>query len=673
MKGDYTLGTTEHLAINTIRTLAIDAIEKANSGHPGLPMGAAPMAYTLWTEFMNHYPKDSSWFNRDRFVLSAGHGSMLLYALLHLSGYDVSIDDLKQFRQWGSNTPGHPEVLDTDGVEATTGPLGQGIAMAVGMAMAEAHLAATFNKENFPMIDHYTYALISDGDIMEGISHEAASLAGHLGLGKLIALYDSNDISLDGELNKAFSEQTIKRFESYGWQVLYVENGNDINEIRQALKTAKENINQPTLIEVKTVIGYGSPNKSGSSASHGAPLGTDEVTLTKDYYKWTYDDFFVPEEVYEDFHEKVIKRGKQLVDDWQELFTAYKKQYPQLAESLQLAIDGKLPEGWDENLPSFDEHTNEATRVSSNTVLNAIAEAVPNFIGGSADLASSNNTMIKNSDDFSRTNYAGRNIWFGVREFAMAAALNGMALHGGLKVYGGTFFVFSDYLRPAIRLAALMKMPVTYVFTHDSIAVGEDGPTHEPIEQLASLRAMPGLSLIRPADANETQAAWRLAIESTDKPTALVLTRQNVKTIETTKEKAYEGVKKGAYIISPSTNAEPDALLLATGSEVNLAIAAQQKLLEQGIDTQVVSMPSWDRFEKQDDAYKQTVIPPTVKKRLAIEMGASLGWHKYVGDEGKVLAIDTFGASAPGHIVVEKFGFTTENIVHTVKKLVDEN
>jgi len=672
LKGDYTLGTTEQLSINTIRTLAIDAIEKANSGHPGLPMGAAPMAYTLWTEFMNHSPKNSSWFNRDRFVLSAGHGSMLLYALLHLSGYDVTIDDLKQFRQWGSNTPGHPEVLDTDGVEATTGPLGQGIAMAVGMAMAEAHLAATYNKEQYPIIDHYTYALISDGDIMEGISHEAASLAGHLGLGKLIALYDSNDISLDGELNKAFSEQTKNRFEAYGWQELYVEDGNDIDEIRQALKKAKDNVNQPTLIEVKTVIGYGSPNKSGSSASHGAPLGTDEVVLTKDYYKWQHEDFFVPEKVYDDFDEKIVNRGKQLENDWNNLFSAYEKEYPQLAKSLQLAMAGELPADWDEQLPSFDEQTNEATRVTSNTVLNAIAQSVPNFIGGSADLASSNNTMIKDSNDFSKSNYAGRNIWFGVREFAMAAALNGMALHGGLKVYGGTFFVFSDYLRPAIRLAALMKTPVTYVFTHDSIAVGEDGPTHEPIEQLASLRAMPGLSVIRPADANETQAAWRLALESTDQPTALVLTRQNVQTVKATKEKAYEGVKKGAYVISPATKDNPDALLLATGSEVNLAIAAQQTLLEQGIDTQVVSMPSWDRFEQQSDAYKQTVIPPTVKKRLAIEMGASLGWHKYVGEAGKVLAIDTFGASAPGNIVVEKYGFTKENVVKIIQKMMEK-
>jgi len=542
--------------------------------------------------------------------------------------------------------------------------------MAVGMAMAEAHLAATYNRDSFNIIDHFTYALISDGDIMEGISHEAASLAGHLGLGKLIALYDSNDISLDGELDKAFSENTKQRFEAYGWEVLYVEDGNDMNEIRNAIKQAKTNKDQPTLIEVKTVIGYGSPNKSGSSTSHGAPLGKDEVVLTKEYYKWSHEEFFVPAEVYDDFNKKIVKRGEQLESDWNELLVAYEKAYPELAKQFKSSINNNLPNNWDENLPTFDETTNEATRVTSNTVLNAIAKSVPNFLGGSADLASSNNTMIDSSSDFNRTNYAGRNIWFGVREFAMGAALNGMALHGGLKVYGGTFFVFSDYLRPAMRLAALMKMPVTYVFTHDSIAVGEDGPTHEPIEQLASLRAMPGLSLIRPADANETQAGWRLAVESTDQPTALVLTRQNLPTLSNTKEKAYDGVKKGAYIISPATKETPDALLLAAGSEVSLAIAAQKGLLEKGIDVQVVSMPSWDRFDKQSDAYKEKVIPKNVTKRLAIEMGASLGWHKYVGDGGKVLAIDTFGASAPGNIVVEKFGFTTDNIIKIVETMI---
>lgn len=661
----------EQLSINTIRTLSIDAIEKAKSGHPGLPMGAAPMAYTLWTDFMNHHPKNSQWFNRDRFILSAGHGSMLLYALLHLSGYDVSMDDIKQFRQWGSNTPGHPEVHYTDGVEATTGPLGQGIAMAVGMAMAETHLAAKYNREGFPIIDHYTYALISDGDVMEGISHETASLAGHLGLGKLIALYDSNDISLDGDLHQSFSENTEERFKAYGWEVIRVEDGNNIEELRHAIQQAKKNKAQPTLIEVKTIIGYGSPNKSDSSDSHGAPLGKDEIQLTKEYYKWTYEDFHVPGEVYDDFNEKIVRRGKQLEDNWNELFIAYKETYPELANELELAIEGELPKGWDEHLPVYEpDKDTQATRATSGDVINAIADQVPNFIGGSADLAVSNNTMIKEADDFSRKNYAGRNIWFGVREFAMGAALNGMALHGGLKVFGGTFFVFSDYVRPAVRLSAIMKTPVTYVFTHDSVAVGEDGPTHEPVEHLASFRAMPGLSLIRPADANETQAAWRLALESTDKPTALVLTRQNVPTLEHTQEKAYEGVKQGAYIVSPSEKETPDAMLLATGSEVHLAIEAQKTLKEKGIDVRVVSMPSWDRFEEQDVTYKNNILPPTVKKRLAIEMASSLGWERYVGDEGEILAIDTFGASAPGEIVIAKYGFTVNNVVEKVEQLL---
>jgi len=665
------LANIEQLSINAIRTLAIDAIEKAGSGHPGLPMGAAPMAYTLWTEFMNHHPKNSKWFNRDRFILSAGHGSMLLYALLHLSGYDVSLDDIKNFRQWGSSTPGHPEVHYTDGVEATTGPLGQGIAMAVGMAMAEAHLAAMYNKENFPIIDHHTFALISDGDVMEGISHEAASLAGHLGLGKLIVLYDSNDISLDGDLKLAFSEDTKQRFKAYGWQVLHVEDGNDTNALRQAIKVAKETKNQPTLIEVKTVIGYGAPNKSGSSASHGAPLGPEESEQTKEYYRWSYEPFFVPEEVYNDFKIKVMKRGEKLEQQWNELFSTYKQTFPELAKELELAINGQLPENWDKHLPTYKAGKDMlATRAASGDILNAIADQVPYFLGGSADLASSNKTLIKNAENFSRENYKGRNIWFGVREFAMGAALNGMALHGGLKVYVGTFFVFSDYLRPAMRLAAIMKMPVTYVFTHDSIAVGEDGPTHEPIEQLASLRAMPGLSLIRPADGNETKAAWKLALEDSDQPTALVLTRQSVPTLANTDKLAYEGVKKGAYIISPSEQDTPDAILLAAGSEVSLAIDAQRLLKEKNIDVRVVSMPSWDRFEAQDLHYKNSVLPPSITKRLAIEMGSPLGWDRYVGNQGKTLSINTFGASAPGDVVIEKFGFTAENIVQHVEQLL---
>jgi transketolase len=663
--------SVEQLSVNAIRTLSIDMIEKANSGHPGLPMGAAPMAYVLWTDFMKHNPKHSKWFDRDRFVLSAGHGSALLYSLLHLSGYDVTIDDLKNFRQYGSRTPGHPEVTDTDGVEATTGPLGQGISMALGMAMAERFLAAKYNKDGFPVVDHYTYTLVGDGDLMEGISHETASLAGHLKLGKLIVLYDSNDISLDGDLDRAYSDQTMKRFESYGWQVLRVEDGNDLDAIRAAIKEAKANTEQPTLIEVKTVIGYGSPNKSGKSDVHGAPLGKDEIKLTKEYYGWDYPDFEVPSEVYDDFKAKIVEPGQKVEKEWNELFAAYKEKYPQEAAEFETVMKGELPEGWDKDLPVFKAGEDKlATRASSGKVLNAIAKTVPNLIGGSADLFSSNKNYVNDAGDFGPDNYAGRNIWFGVREFAMGAALNGMALHGGVKVQGGTFFVFSDYLKPAIRLSALMKAPVTYVFTHDSIAVGEDGPTHEPIEQLAGLRALPNLSVIRPADANEVQAAWRLAVESKETPTALVLTRQNVPTLPGTAENAYEGVKRGAYVVSKGEKETPDALLIATGSEVSLAIEAQAVLKEKGIDVNVISMPSWDRFEAQDEAYKESVLPSGVKARLAIEMASSLGWEKYVGDQGDVLAIDKFGASGNGDVLVKEYGFTVENVVSRVEALV---
>ncbi|ASS91317.1 MAG: transketolase [Bacillaceae bacterium] len=661
----------QDLSIMTIRTLSIDAIEKANSGHPGMPMGAAPMAYALWTKFMNINPENPNWFNRDRFVLSAGHGSMLLYSLLHLSGYDLSMDDIKSFRQWGSKTPGHPEYGHTPGVDATTGPLGQGIAMAVGMAMAERHLAATYNKEGYNIVDHYTYVICGDGDLMEGISSEAASLAGHLKLGRLIVLYDSNDISLDGDLNKSFSENVEERFKSMGWQVLRVEDGNNIEEISKAIEEAKLDEQRPTLIEVKTTIGYGSPNKAGTSSVHGSPLGPEEAKLTKEAYAWTFEeDFYVPAEVYEHFEKNVKERGKQKEIEWNNLFEKYEKEYPELAKELKAAINGELPENWDQSLPFYEEGKSVATRSSSGEVLNAIAEKVPYFFGGSADLAGSNKTTIKGSGDFSAEDYSGRNIWFGVREFAMGAALNGMALHGGLRVFGGTFFVFSDYLRPAIRLAALMNLPVTYVFTHDSIAVGEDGPTHEPIEQLASLRAMPNLSVIRPADGNETRAAWKAALESKSTPTALVLTRQNLETIKGTKENAEEGVAKGAYVISPAKSDQPDALLLASGSEVALAIKAQQILASDGIDVQVVSMPSWDRFEKQSKDYKESVLPSSVTKRLAIEMASSLGWERYVGSEGEILAIDKFGASAPGEKIISEYGFTVENVVEKVKELV---
>ncbi|WP_350303832.1 transketolase [Bacillus pumilus] len=660
--------TIELKSIATIRTLSIDAIEKANSGHPGMPMGAAPMAYALWTNHLNVSPQNPNWFNRDRFVLSAGHGSMLLYSMLHLSGYNLSIDDLKQFRQWGSKTPGHPEFGHTDGVDATTGPLGQGIAMAVGMALAERHLAETYNKDNFNVVDHYTYSICGDGDLMEGISSEAASLAGHLGLGRLIVLYDSNDISLDGDLDRSFSENVKNRFEAMNWEVLYVKDGNNIEEVTAAIKKAKQSTDRPTLIEVKTTIGFGSPNRAGTSGVHGAPLGSDEAKLTKEAYSWTFEeDFHVPSEVYDHFKEAVKDAGQKKEAAWNELFAQYEKEYPELAAQLQLAIEGKLPENWDQEVPVYEAGSSLASRASSGEVLNGIAKQVPFFIGGSADLAGSNKTTIKNTDDFGKDHYAGKNIWFGVREFAMGAALNGMALHGGLRVFGGTFFVFSDYLRPAIRLAALMGLPVTYVFTHDSIAVGEDGPTHEPVEQLASLRAMPNLSVIRPADGNETAAAWKLAVSSTDKPTALVLTRQNLPTIDQAPEKAYEGVEKGGYVVVEAADAQPEALLLASGSEVGLAIEAQKALEKEGIRASVVSLPAWDRFDQQSDEYKESVLPTAVRARIAIEMGASLGWERYTGLDGDVIAIDKFGASAPGETIIEKYGFTVSNVVSRVK------
>ncbi|MEE1132780.1 MAG: transketolase [Caryophanon sp.] len=655
----------DQLAINAIRTLSIDAIEKANSGHPGLPMGAAPMAYTLWTKQLRHNPQNPAWFNRDRFILSAGHGSMLLYSLLHLGGYGLELDEIKNFRQWDSKTPGHPEFGHTAGVEATTGPLGQGIGMAVGMAMAEKHLAATYNKEGHDVIDHYTFALCGDGDLMEGVAAEAISLAGHLELDKLIVLYDSNDISLDGDLEKSFSENIQKRFESYGWSYLKVQDGNDITDINEKIAAAKT-LNGPTIIEVKTVIGFGSPNKSGKADSHGAPLGTDEVALTKAAYGWEREAFDIPTEVYDTFDAAAKVQGEDAEAAWNAQFDAYKAAFPELAAQLEEAIEGKIVVT---DLPQYEIGKSVATRSSSGDTINAIAQAVPSFFGGSADLAGSNKTTMKGAGDFSKDDYAGRNIWFGVREFAMGAALNGMALHGGLKVFGGTFFVFSDYVRPAIRLSALMGLPVTYVFTHDSIAVGEDGPTHEPIEHLASLRAMPNLSVIRPADANESAAAWKIAVESKSTPTLLVLSRQNLPVLNAPVEAVYAGVEKGAYVVSPATKETPDAILIATGSEVSLAVDAQKALAADGIDASVVSMPAMDRFEKQSAEYKESVLPSTVTKRLAIEMGSSFGWHKYTGFNGDVLAIDKFGASAPGEIVMEKYGFTVENVVAKVKAL----
>lgn len=653
------------MAVDTIRTLSIDGVQAANSGHPGLPMGAAPMAYTLWTRHLNANPKNSRWFNRDRFVLSAGHGSMLLYSLLHLSGYNVSIDDLKNFRQLEGNTPGHPEVHITDGVEATTGPLGQGVANAVGMAMAEAHLSATYNKGDYNIVDHYTYALCGDGDLQEGVSQEAASLAGHLKLGKLIMLYDSNDIQLDGPTSKAFTENVGMRFEAYGWEHILVEDGNDLEAIDAAITKAKESTDKPTIIEIKTVIGFGATN-AGTHNVHGAPLGPEGVEAAKKAYGWEGEDFYVPEEVTKRFKEHMIDKGQELEDKWNSLLDEYRSANGELANQFDQALSGELPEGWDAELPSFSEEDGaDATRNYSGKVLNAIAKAVPNFWGGSADLSGSNKTMISGVEDFQAGQYDGRNIWYGVREFAMTAALNGILLHGGTKSYVATFFVFTDYLRPAVRLAALSEIPAIYVMTHDSIAVGEDGPTHEPVEQLSSFRGMHNLTVLRPADGNEVAAAWEVAVTSTNRPTMLVLTRQNLPVLPGTKETARQNVKKGAYVLSPSENNTPDGILIATGSEVTLAVEAQKELKAQGHDVSVVSMPSFDLFELQSDEYKESVLPAAVKNRVAIEMGSPFGWHRYAGPEGKILAIDKFGASGNGEAVVEAYGFTPENVVNT--------
>ena len=660
---------TDQLGVNTIRTLSIEAVQKANSGHPGLPMGAAPMAYALWTKHLKVNPTTSSnWVDRDRFVLSAGHGSAMLYSLLHLSGYNVTIDDLKNFRQWDSKTPGHPEVHHTDGVEATTGPLGQGIAMAVGMAMAEAHLAATYNRDSFPIMDHYTYAICGDGDLMEGVSQEASSMAGHMKLGKLIVLYDSNDISLDGPTSKAFTENVGARYEAYGWQHILVKDGNDLDEIEAAIEAAKAETDKPTLIEVKTVIGYGAP-KEGTSSVHGAPIGEEGITAAKAVYGWEYPDFTVPEEVAARFKETMIDEGQKAEAAWNEMFKNYEHAHPELAKQFKEAFANQLPEGWEQELPKYELGTSAASRVTSKETIQAISKVVPSFWGGSADLSASNNTMVAAEKDFEPGQYEGRNIWFGVREFAMAAAMNGIQLHGGSHVYGGTFFVFTDYLRPAIRLAALQKVPVTYVLTHDSVAVGEDGPTHEPIEQLASVRCIPNVHVIRPADGNETVAAWKIAMTSTETPTILVLSRQNLPVLEGTLEHASDSVQKGAYVLSPQKGEQPAGILIATGSEVNLAVEAQAKLAEEGIDVSVVSMPSFDLFEKQSAEYKESVLPKAVTKRVAIEAAASFGWERYVGTEGKTITIDHFGASAPGGLVLEKFGFTPENVVNTYKSL----
>lgn len=654
--------TTDQLAVNAIRTLSMDAIQKANSGHPGLPMGAAPMAYVLWSKFLNVNPKTGrKWSNRDRFVLSAGHGSAMLYSLLHLAGYNVTTDDLKNFRQWQSKTPGHPEVDHTDGVEATTGPLGQGIANAVGMAMAEAHLAAQYNKPGFDIVDHYTYALNGDGDLMEGVSQEAASLAGKLKLGKLVLFYDSNNISLDGKLEQSFIDDVQKRFESYGWQHLLVKDGNDLDEIAAAVEMAKKDTTRPTIIEVKTIIGFGAP-KEGTNAVHGAPLGADGIEAAKAAYGWTYDAFEVPAEVKSRFLETTVAHGEGLEQVWNENFKAYAEQYPELAEQYVAAFENKTPEL---ELTKHELGSSKASRSTSQESIQELSAQMSNLWGGSADLSASNNTMAKAETDFMSDNYAGRNIWFGVREFAMGATMNGIALHGGTRVYGGTFFVFSNYMLPAVRMAALQNLPVTYVWTHDSIAVGEDGPTHEPVEQLASVRSMPNLDVIRPADGNEVIAAWRRAASSTHRPTALILTRQNLPVLHGTAELAEEGLNRGAYIISKEEGAL-EGILIATGSEVALALEAKESL---GKGIRVVSMPSMNIFDEQSASYKEEILPKAARKRVAIEAGTSFGWAKYIGLDGATVTVDKWGASAPASKVLPEYGFTAENVVKVYKAL----
>ena len=657
------------LAVTTIRTLSIDAVNAANSGHPGLPMGAAPMAYALWANHLNHNPKNPNWFNRDRFVLSAGHGSSLLYSMLHVFGYDVSMDDLKNFRKLGSKTPGHPEFGHTAGVEATTGPLGQGIANAVGMAMAEAHLAAQFNKDGFPVIDHHTYALVGDGDLMEGVSYEAMSMAGHMKLGKLVVLYDSNDISLDGELNVSFSEDVKKRAEAAHWDYLRVDDGNDIEAITKAIQSAKENTDKPSLIEIRTIIGFGSPKVAGTNKAHGAPLGVDEGRVTKQAYNWLYEeDFYVPDEVKAHF-EQLNRKGIETEQSWHQLFDSYQKENPELAEQLTNAISGNVLINANDIL-TFDSGKTVSTRVASGEAINHFVKSVPAIFGGSADLSHSTMTEIKGEQIFAVESYGARNVYFGVREHAMGAAANGIAYHGGLKPFVSTFFVFNDYLRPSIRLAALSKLPVIYVFTHDSIAVGEDGPTHEPVEHLAALRAIPGLTVIRPSDANETASAWAYALQQTEGPVALVLSRQNLPVYNETKANL-DNVSKGAYVLT-ETNSTPNVILMATGSEVSLAVNAKTELEKENISVRIVAMPSWELFNKQSADYQEAVLPSSVTKRVAIEMGIRLGWERYVGLEGKILSIESFGASGDGASVMKHFGFTTENVVHITKSVLNK-
>ena len=653
-----------NLSIATIRSLGIDTINKANSGHPGMVLGSAPALYTLFNKELNIYNKEAEWINRDRFVLASGHASALLYSMLHLTGFDVTIDDLKNFRQLNSHTPGHPEIEMTHGVDASSGPLGQGIPMAAGMAMAEKFLASQYNKENFDIIDHYTYVLCGDGDMQEGVTYEAASLAGHLSLGKLIVLYDANKVTLDGPLSMSFSENVKKRYEACNWQVLEVKDGNDINEIHKAIKKGKKEQFKPTLIIVNTVIGFGSANQ-GTNKVHGAPLGKEDGKNAKLSYGFDHDEFYVPEEVYEDFKKKTIKRGKSKFNKWNKLFNEYKEQYPTEAKQLEDAIAGKYSLNIDELLKNYPVGHNDATRNTSLEVIQEVAKQNPTFLSGTADLASSTKTKIKDEDDFSVENYNGRNLVFGIREFAMVAIMNGMTLHKGVKVSSGGFLVFSDYFKAAVRMACLMKLPIILPLSHDSIAVGEDGPTHQPIEQFAMLRSIPNMHVIRPGDAVEMAAAWKLAIESTENPTALILTRQNVETMENS---SVEGVSKGAYVIGKEEN-HLDAIIIASGSEVNLAMKAKKVLLEKGIDVRVVSMPCQEFFDQQDEQYKEAVLPNAMRKRLSVEMASSFGWHKYVGLDGITMSIDEFGKSAPAQDVIQSYGFTVDGVVENIEKL----
>jgi len=661
----------DDLCVNTIRVLSAECVEKANSGHPGMPMGAAPMAYVLWTKFLKHNPRHPAWFNRDRFVLSAGHGSMLLYSLLHLTGYDLPLSELLRFRQWKSKTPGHPEYGLTPGVETTTGPLGQGFANGVGMAMAERFLAATFNRPGYEIIDHFTYALVSDGDLMEGISHEAASLAGHLGLGKLIYLYDDNRISIEGSTDLAFTEERTARFEAYGWHVQQVEDGNDLDAIEKAVASAQKETRKPSLIAVRTQIGFGSPNKQDKASAHGEPLGKEELKLTKQKLGWPLEpEFFVPENALTVFR-AALEQGSAEEARWTSMVEAYREAFPDQAGELGRWMKGDLPEGWEKDIPRFSaDPKGMATRAASGAVLNALAKRMKNLMGGSADLAPSNQTLIKGEGDFQSGHFGCRNLRFGVREHGMGGILNGLALHGGLIPYGGTFLIFSDYMRPAIRLAALMRLNVIYVFTHDSIGLGEDGPTHQPVEQLAALRAIPNLAVLRPCDASETAEAWRFALSHKNGPVALALTRQGVPVLDRKLFSPAAGLRKGAYVLAESPKGKHDLLLAASGSEVHIAIEAANRLEHKGIPSRVVSMPSWELFDRQPESYRRDVFPPEIKARMAIEAGRTQGWWRYVGEKGDVVGLDHFGASAPYKTLYDQFDITADRVVKKALNLL---